>query len=150
MEEKLEILIVDDDPGHVELVKRNLKRTGVANKMIDLQTGQMAIDYVFCRGPYEGRTGNAHPLVLLDINMPGGVDGIEVLRQIKADPTKKKIPVIMLTTTDDTREVNRCYELGCSVYIKKPIGATAFIEAINRLGLFITVVTLPTKDGGGT
>jgi CheY-like chemotaxis protein len=77
--------------------------------------------------------------MLLDVNM-AGLDGVEVLRQIKADPRKKKIPVIMLTTTDDPREINRCYELGCSVYVTKPVDPGAFIEAIKRLGMFISIV----------
>ena len=74
--------------------------------------------------------------------MPG-LDGVEVLRRIKADEGAKRIPVIMLTTTDDPREINRCYELGCAVYITKPVDPSAFIEAIHRLGLFISVVTMP-------
>ena len=81
-------------------------------------------------------------LLLLDIKMPR-VDGIEVLRQLKADPETAMIPVIMLTTTDDPREVKRCYELGCSVYITKPVDYQAFVEAINRLGLFLQVVRIP-------
>ena len=81
-------------------------------------------------------------LLLLDIKMPR-VDGIEVLRQLKSDPQTASIPVIMLTTTDDPREVQRCYELGCSVYITKPVDYQAFVEAINRLGLFLQVVRIP-------
>jgi len=79
-------------------------------------------------------------LILLDVNMPG-LDGAEVLRQIKAHPRKKKIPVIMLTTTDDPREIKRFYELGCSVYVTKPVDPGAFIEAIKRLGMFISIVS---------
>ncbi len=81
-------------------------------------------------------------LLLLDIKMPK-VDGVEVLRQLKADPRTNTIPVIMLTTTDDPRKVRRCYELGCNVYITKPVDYQAFIEAIRRLGLFLQVVQVP-------
>lgn len=137
------ILVVDDDEGHTELVRRNLQRSGINNAIVALTTGNQALDYVFHRGAYADRTGDSELLVLLDINMPG-IDGIEVLRQIKADPKAKSIPVLMLTTTDDPREVNRCYELGCNVYITKPVDPSAFIEAIRRLGLFISVVNTPT------
>ena len=81
-------------------------------------------------------------LVLLDINMPGQMNGLDVLREIKGTPATRKIPVIMLTTTDDPREISRCYDLGCSVYITKPIEALGFIEAIKRLGLFVSIVSL--------
>jgi CheY-like chemotaxis protein len=148
MEEAVTILIVDDDEGHAELVRRNLRRIGVSNALTTLTSGMEALDYVFNRGKHQNRTGGTRLLVLLDIKMPGSVDGIEVLRQIKADPQRKRIPVIMLTTTDDPRDVNRCYELGCSTYIKKPIDPTHFIEAVSRLGLFISVISVPREDGG--
>jgi CheY-like chemotaxis protein len=137
------ILVVDDDEGHTELVRRNLQRSGISNPIVALTSGSQALDYIFSRGPYADRTGNGELLVLLDINMPG-IDGIEVLRQIKSDANAKRIPVLMLTTTDDPREINRCYELGCNVYIIKPVDPSAFIEAIRRLGLFLAVVSTPT------
>ena len=84
-------------------------------------------------------------LLLLDIKMPR-VDGVEVLRQLKSDPQTALVPVIMLTTTDDPREIQRCYELGCSVYITKPVDYQAFVEAINRLGLFLQVVRIPDTN----
>ena len=140
------ILIVDDDEGHIELVRRNLRRSGITNPIVAVTNGKDALDYVFCRGAHAKRTGNGEILMLLDINMPGGMNGIDVLREIKADSHAKKIPVLMLTTTDDPREVNRCYELGCSVYITKPVEPAAFIEAIRRLGLFISVVRPPIDN----
>ena len=146
LERKVAILVVDDDEGHTELVRRNLIRAGINNDIIPLPNGIEALDYVFCRGAYAGRKSNGDLLVLLDINMPG-LDGVEVLRQIKANPATRLIPVIMLTTTDDPREVNRCYELGCSVYVTKPVDPSAFIDAINRLGLFISVVSMPSETG---
>lgn len=144
------IVVVDDDPGHCELVRRNLRRAGVDNPIVVLNSGDLALDYVFRTGPYETRAHDSEMLLLLDINMPGGANGLDVLRQIKADPTTRVIPVIMLTTTDDPKEINRCYELGCSVYITKPVDPQAFVEAVNRLGLFISVVSLPSdsaRDG---
>lgn len=148
-EHKVDILLVDDDEGHAELVRRNLKRASVSNTLIHVTGGEAALDYVFARGAYAGRPADRHLLVLLDINMPGGMGGVEVLRQLKADPRKKKIPVVMLTTTDDPRDVTLCYDLGCSVYITKPVDPTKFMEAIHRLGLFVSVVSIPPENGPG-
>lgn len=145
-EYKIDILIVDDDEGHVELVRRNFKRAGISNPLIHVTGGVAALDYVFARGPYLSRPTHGHLMLLLDINMPGGMDGVEVLRQIKADPKKKRIPIVMLTTTDDPREVVRCYDLGCSVYIPKPVDPAKFMEAIHRLGLLVSVVSIPPED----
>lgn len=136
------ILIVDDDEGHIALIRRNLLRIAVDNPIVALQDGAQALDYVFRRGGFADRAG-PDPLILLDINMPGSLDGVEVLRQIKASPATRKTPVIMLSTTDDPREIARCYELGCSVYITKPVDPIQFIEAIKRLGLFLQVIRLP-------
>jgi CheY-like chemotaxis protein len=139
------IVIVDDDEGHVDLVRRNLRRVAINNDIVTFGNGSDALDYVFSRGAQAGRPGNHDFLVLLDINMPG-LDGVEVLRQIKANPRTKKVPVIMLTTTDDPREINRCYDLGCNVYVTKPVDPSAFIEAIRRLGLFLGVVSMPVDS----
>jgi CheY-like chemotaxis protein len=136
------ILIVDDDKGHVELLRRNLNRIALGNPIIALDDGERALDFIFRRGEFAGRAG-ADPLILLDINMPGGVGGVEVLRQIKANPPTQKTPVIMLSTTDDPREISQCYELGCSVYMIKPVDPIQFIEAVKRLGLFLQVISVP-------
>ena len=142
IETKLDILIVDDDEGHVELVRRNLRRLGITNQIIALGSGQAALDYVF-RGRDHAPHRNGHLLILLDINMPGAFDGVEVLRRIKGDPGKRKIPVMMLTTTDNPSEVEECYRLGCNVYMTKPVDPGSFVDAVTRLGLFISVVSLP-------
>jgi CheY-like chemotaxis protein len=136
------ILLVEDDDGHANLVARNLKRAGIANGIERLKDGQDALDYLQGVGAYESNKPSHPILLLLDIKMPR-VDGMEVLRQIKSNPQTALIPVIMLTTTDDPREIQRCYELGCSVYITKPVDYRAFVEAINRLGLFLQVVRIP-------
>jgi CheY-like chemotaxis protein len=141
------ILIVDDDEGHVELVRRNLGRIALGNPLEVLHDGARALDYIFRRGDYAGRVGT-DPLILLDINMPGAVNGIEALRQIKANPATRKTPIIMLSTTDDPREIAVCYDLGCSVYITKPVDPLQFIEAIKRLGLFLQVIRLPEDAPG--
>jgi CheY-like chemotaxis protein len=139
------ILVIDDDEGHRELIRRNLQRGGITNKIVSLANGNEALDYVFCKGAHAERRGDSELLILLDINMPG-IDGVEVLRRIKADPCKKTIPVIMLTTTDDPREVSHCYELGCNVYVAKPVEPVAFIEAIKRLGMFISIVRVAEEQ----
>jgi len=139
------ILIVDDDEGHTELIRRNFQRAGIDNRLESLTSGRDALDYVFRRGAHASRRGDSELLILLDIRMPGSHDGVEVLRQLKADPQAKTIPVIMLTTTDDPREIDRCYELGCNVYITKPIESGAFIDAIRRVGLLISVMSVPAE-----
>ncbi|GIW84299.1 MAG: response regulator [Thermogemmata sp.] len=135
--QRLVILLAEDDDGHAQLIERNLKRAGVVNPIVRVADGQAALDYI-------RQGGNGQPLLLLlDINLPR-VDGIEVLRQLKADPNTSKLPVIMLTTTDDPREVDRCYALGCSVYITKPVRYESFVEALRRLGMFLEIVKLPS------
>jgi CheY-like chemotaxis protein len=141
----LEILVVDDDEGHAELVRRNLRRSGVNNPIVTVSSGRAALDFVYRQGEFSARPPG-HLMVVLDINMPG-LDGVDVLTRIKADPERRAIPVVMLTTTDDPREVARCYELGCNVYMTKPVEPLAFIEAVKRLGLFISVVNVPPEGG---
>jgi CheY-like chemotaxis protein len=141
------ILMVDDDEGHIELARRNLRRIGVSNPIVTVQDGARALNFIFRRGEFAHRD-EVQLLVLLDINMPGGVNGVEVLRQMKTDPVTRKTPVIMLSTTDDPREIANCYELGCSVYITKPIDSVQFIEAMKRLGLFLQIIRLATAEQG--
>jgi CheY-like chemotaxis protein len=143
--EPILIVLVDDDDGHANLVERNLKRAGLSNGIHRLRDGQEALDFVQGTGLDAARGSNHPMLLLLDIKMPR-VDGIEVLRQLKSDPRTAVVPVIMLTTTDDPREIQRCYELGCSVYITKPVDYQAFVEAVNRLGLFLQVVRIPDRN----
>jgi CheY-like chemotaxis protein len=138
----LVILLAEDDEGHAHLIRRNLKRAGVANEIKHVTDGQEALDFLYRRGAYAGRAGDPPLLLVLDINMPR-VNGIEVLKAIKGDPGKVRLPVIMLTTTDDPREVDRCYQLGCSVYITKPVRNDEFVEAMNRLGLFLEIMQFP-------
>jgi CheY-like chemotaxis protein len=136
------ILIVDDDEGHAILIRENLEAAGLRNRIEHFSDGQAILDF-FARRPVNGSDSY---LVLLDIRMPK-VDGIEVLRRIKSDPELSRLPIIMLTTTDDSREVERCYELGCSVYIQKPVDYDRFAEAIRRLGLFVPLLLVPSMTG---
>ena len=135
------ILITDDDDGHALLIEENLRSAGIVSPIQRFADGQEVLDFLF------GRTANARipdePYVLLlDIRMPG-VDGIEVLRQLKADPTLRKLPVIILTTTDEPREIERCHELACNIYIKKPISYPSFADAMAKLGRFLPLIALP-------
>jgi CheY-like chemotaxis protein len=132
------ILIVDDDEGHAILIRQNLERAGLEDRIEHFRDGQAILDFFF---EHRHRTNETY-LILLDIRMPK-VDGIEVLRRLKADPEFRKLPVIMLTTTEDTREVERCHQLGCSVYIQKPVDYDKFAEAIRRIGLFVPLMLVP-------
>lgn len=134
------ILLAEDDDGHATLVERNLRRAGLDNRFVRLRDGQEALDLLL---------GDEPPacdscILLLDIKMPR-VDGIEVLRRLKNDPRTATLPVVMLTTTDDPREIERCYQLGCNVYVTKPVEYERFIEAVKRLGFFLKVVNLPPR-----
>jgi CheY-like chemotaxis protein len=132
------ILLVEDDAGHARLIEKNLRRANITNRVIHLSDGQQAVDYLFNNIP-------TWPLlVLLDLNMPV-LDGYQVLERIKADSSTKHIPVVILTTTDDIREVARCYDLGCNVYMTKPVDYNQFSEAIRKLGLFLSIVTVPNR-----
>jgi len=143
------ILIAEDDDGHAELICDNLHDAGIHNPMTRFRNGQEALDFFFGAQTGQGASADMHRwvpgrayMLLLDIRMPK-VDGVEVLRQIKADSELKNMPVIMLTTTDDPREIRKCYELGCSCYVTKPVDYKQFSEMLVRLGLFLLVVQVP-------
>jgi len=136
---ELIILIAEDDDGHAELIREGLVESGIKNKIIRFPNGEDAWNFLSRSGDKEVRDKTKTYLLLLDINMPR-MDGFEVLSRMKSDPVLKEIPVIMLTTTDDPREVEACYKLGCSVYITKPVEFIKFTEVLKRLGLFIQIV----------
>jgi CheY-like chemotaxis protein len=143
--DKVTILLVEDDPGHARLIEKNLRRANITNKIDRAADGQQAVDYLFCEGEYANNTRPSDLLVLLDLNLPV-LDGYQVLERMKSDERTKRIPVIILTTTDDPREVSRCYELGCNVYITKPVDYDQFSEAIRKLGLFLLVTMIPDGE----
>jgi CheY-like chemotaxis protein len=144
--QEVTILLVEDNAGHARLIEKNLRRSNITNSVVTIGDGQQALDYLFSEGDYASSEGPDSPLlVLLDLNLPS-LDGYQVLEHMKADDRTKRIPVIILTTTDDPREVARCYDLGCSVYVTKPLDYGQFAEATRNLGLFLSVVTLP--NGG--
>jgi CheY-like chemotaxis protein len=147
MTKEVVILIVDDDTGHARLIEKNLSRAGLHNPVERFDNGQEILDFMFGNGhSARKRRHDCSYLVLLDIRMPK-VDGTQVLQKIKENKELRKIPVIMLTTTDDPREVERCHELGCNNYIVKPVDYEKFADAIRQLGLFISLVQVPEIDG---
>ncbi len=132
------ILLIEDDPGHARLIEKNVRRAGVANEIVHKLDGTTALEHLFGRGE------NDPMLVLLDLNLPD-MSGTEILGRIKADPVLKRTPVVVLTTTDDRTEIQRCYDLGCNVYITKPVEYEGFASAIRQLGLFLTVMQVPEQ-----
>lgn len=136
------ILLAEDEEGHARLIEKNLRRAGLENRIERFGDGQELLDYLWPSNSSRRPTLEMPFLLLLDIRMPK-VDGIEVLRQVKDHREYRKIPVIMLTTTDDPREVERAHELGCSNYIVKPVSYEKFAEAVKRLGGFIPLLQIP-------
>ncbi len=139
------ILLVEDDAGHARLIEKNLRRSNITNPIKIIDNGQEAVDYLFAEGNYANSRHPSPLLVLLDLNLPG-LDGYQVLKRMKAHESTRRIPVIILTTTSDTREVTRCYDLGCNVYITKPVDYERFSDAIRKIGLFLSVVTIPDGE----
>jgi CheY-like chemotaxis protein len=140
------ILIAEDDDGHAALIIKNLERAGIKNRIIHFKDGQETLDFLFFRGDGPHREKGGCYLLLLDIRMPRA-DGVEVLKQIKEDKELRKMPIIMVTTTDDPKEVEKCHDMGCSNYVTKPVDYEQFIEVIKQLGLFLLVVEIPKING---
>jgi CheY-like chemotaxis protein len=136
------IIMIEDDEGHARLIERNIRRSGVNNEIVPFTNGTAAMDYLFGQdGAGAHRKGEAL-LVLLDLNLPD-MTGIDILKRVKENKYLKSIPVVVLTTTDDSHEIKRCYELGCNVYITKPVNYESFANAIRQLGLFFSVIKVP-------
>ena len=139
------IIMVEDDEGHARLIEKNIRRAGVANEIVAFTNGTEALAYLL--GP-DG-TGLVNKgrqlLVLLDLNLPD-MTGIDILEKVKGNEHTKRSPVVVLTTTDDQREIQRCYDLGANVYITKPVDYDGFANAIRQLGLFFSVMQIPEAD----
>ncbi len=135
----LKIVMIEDDDGHARLIEKNIRRAGVSNDITRHATGRDALDW------FDGAHDLSDTLVLLDLNLPD-MSGVDILANLKKDKALRPMPVIVLTTTDDRTEINRCYELGCSVYVTKPLSYESFAEAIQRLGLFLQVVKAPAGE----
>ena len=136
------IIMIEDDEGHARLIERNIRRSGVNNEIVPFTNGTAALDYLFGQdGTAAARKGEAL-LILLDLNLPD-TSGIDILKRVKENAHLKATPVVVLTTTDDSHEIKRCYELGCNVYITKPVNYESFANAIRQLGLFLSVIQVP-------
>ncbi|MES2752327.1 MAG: response regulator [Pseudomonadota bacterium] len=138
----VKIIMVEDDEGHARLIERNIRRSGVNNEIVPFTNGTDAVKYLFG----QDGTGVDHKdqalLILLDLNLPD-MTGIDILKRIKENKHMKSSPVVVLTTTDDEQEIKRCYELGCNVYVTKPVNYENFANAIRQLGLFFSVIQVP-------
>ena len=137
------IVMIEDDEGHARLIEKNIRRAGISNKLDHFLDGGSALDYLFNHP--EGPCHGGPALVLLDLNLPD-MSGTDILERIKADPALKRTPVVVLTTTDDKIEIQRCYDLGANVYITKPVNYESFADAIRQLGLFLSVIQVPETD----
>lgn len=133
---EVEILLIEDNPHDAELTVRALKKYHIANSLVHLKDGAEALDFIFGKGTYEGRNIENRPkVILLDLKMPK-VDGMEVLRRVKGDDATKKIPVVILTSSKEDPDINKCYELGVNSYIVKPVEFDNFLKAVSELGLY--------------
>ena len=140
---EVEILLVEDDLADVELALHVLRHNNLANWIQVMRDGEEALDFVFCRGAFSTRAFDHQPkLILLDLKLPK-VDGIEVLRQIKSDPRTKPIPVIVLTSSKEERDLVASYQLGVNSYIQKPVDFDQFRETVKQLGLYWLLVNQP-------
>jgi DNA-binding response OmpR family regulator len=139
------IVMIEDDEGHARLIERNIRRAGVNNDILPFTSGSAVLDYLMGPDGSGEVSAKRHLLVLLDLNLPD-MTGIDILQKIKENQHTKRSPVVVLTTTDDQREVQRCYDLGANVYITKPVNYEAFANAIRQLGLFFSVIQVPEND----
>jgi CheY-like chemotaxis protein len=140
MTKPVTIVMIEDDEGHARLIERNIRRAGVTNEIVHFADGVSAFAFF---SDLEEQPADARPiLVLLDLNLPD-VSGIDILEYLKNDGHLRVAPVIVLTTADDQSEIQRCYDLGCNVYITKPVDYGHFATAIRQLGLFFSVIKVP-------
>ena len=138
MSTPVKIVMVEDDHGHAKLIEKNIRRANISNEIVHFDSGQPALDYLFS----DEVRANGPMLILLDLNLPD-MQGTDILAEVKKDDRLKRAPVVVLTTTDDKTEIQRCYDLGCNVYITKPVDYESFAGAIRRLGLFLSVMQAP-------
>jgi len=134
------IIMIEDDDGHARLIERNIRRAGISNTIHHFTDGTSALEFIF--NGEDGPIRNGPAMVLLDLNLPD-MSGTDILTRIKSVEKLKRTPVVVLTTTDDKVEIQRCYDLGCNVYITKPVNYEAFADAIRQLGLFLAVIQVP-------
>ncbi|HVW56752.1 MAG TPA: response regulator [Rhizobiaceae bacterium] len=136
------IIMIEDDEGHARLIEKNVRRAGVNNKILPFTNGTDALAFLFGRDGSGNESAGRQLLILLDLNLPD-MTGVDILARIKNNIHLKRSPVVVLTTTDDAREIQRCYDLGANVYITKPVNYEGFANAIRQLGLFFSVIQVP-------
>ncbi len=142
------ILIVEDNPDDAALTERAFRHSRLANRLIHVHDGAQALDYLFATGAYAGRPPSDNPsLVLLDLKLPK-VNGLEVLRQIRANERTATLPVVILTVSDDETDLVKGYELGVNSYIRKPVDVAQFVAAVQRVGLYWLVFNQPPPENG--
>ena len=139
------IVMVEDDEGHARLIERNIRRAGVNNEIVAFKDGTSALAYLMGADGTGEENSTRSLLILLDLNLPD-MTGVDILENVKSNTHLKRSPVIVLTTTDDQREIKRCYDLGANVYITKPVNYESFANAIQQLGLFLSVMQVPATD----
>ncbi|MDB5510829.1 MAG: hypothetical protein JWR08_312 [Enterovirga sp.] len=136
------IIMIEDDEGHARLIEKNIRRAGVTNEVVPFTDGTSAVAYLLGEDG-TGKVNATKPLlILLDLNLPD-MTGVDILKVVKENEHLRRTPVVVLTTTDDQREIQRCYDLGCNVYITKPVNYEGFSNAIRQLGLFFAVIQVP-------
>ncbi|MGI8725158.1 MAG: response regulator [Methyloceanibacter sp.] len=136
------IVMVEDDEGHARLIEKNIRRAGVNNEIKPFASGGEALRFLL-GADGSGTVNKGNPLlVLLDLNLPD-MSGVDILKRVKENDHLKRSPVVVLTTADDAVEIQRCYDLGCNVYITKPVDYEKFAHAIRQLGLFLSVIQVP-------
>lgn len=137
------ILLVEDNPADAELTLRAFQKSKLANEIVVVQDGQEALDYLFAAGKHAGRDSTVIPeVVLLDLKLPK-LDGLDVLRQMRADERTKRLPVVILTSSNEEKDVLRSYELGANSFVRKPVDFTQFLDAARQLGLYWLVLNEP-------
>jgi CheY-like chemotaxis protein len=141
----VKIVMIEDDEGHARLIEKNIRRAGVSNEIVPFTNGTEALTFLLGRDGSGEVSSGQQLLVLLDLNLPD-MTGIDILEKIKSNQHTRRSPVVVLTTTDDSREIQRCYDLGANVYITKPVNYEGFANAIQQLGLFLSVMQVPSTD----
>jgi two-component system, response regulator len=144
---EVEILLIEDNAEDAELTRRALQKQGLANRLVWVRNGALGLDFLFARGSYASRASEDSPkLVLLDLNLPK-VSGLEVLQQVKADPRTKKIPVVVLSSSTQDRDILRTYDLGVNSYVSKPVQFEEFARVVAQLGLYWLLINKPPQQG---
>ncbi|MDB5623836.1 MAG: hypothetical protein JWR39_2399 [Devosia sp.] len=139
------IIMIEDDEGHARLIEKNIRRAGVSNQIIPFTDGTSALHYLMGADGSGQVSSGRQLLILLDLNLPD-MTGVDILEKVKNNEHTRRSPVVVLTTTDDQREIQRCYDLGANVYITKPVDYDGFANAIRQLGLFFSVIQVPEAD----